>query len=402
LFQNRNIEMFSFINQHPEVIKKLVHHIRSPHILQLILNMLSVERQLKEFNMPNSTWSENCRLISKVVEALEENPEENLEAVQKFFSEVCLSYPSDSDFVKNILLVQDAALIISVLGLLDNKNTASDAVKLLDQVILVILMDNKDHAEFFEAATEHIQKRKHVFQHLLSSDSLIMALAGTKLVQSLVKHKLSNLLDGGTLSCLDLMIKFKWSNVLHTVITDTLCSIFKTPDLDLINQLMDEGKLLEKIIETFSTEEEVGYRGHLRIVANAIRDCPAPSVTERLKSDQKWCQFLIQLDQLNDKHIGYREVENRKREQLRKEQDAPQLSSTEPPNHSTVNSWGVIEGGVKNNGESNITDDNLQKKDFGKSDEPREDQHSTTTSTIAVNWVSNPDQVNGISLSWML
>jgi len=70
LFQNRSPEMFSYINKSPGVIKKLVYHIRSPHIHQLILTMLSVERQMKEFNIPNSTWSENCQLMSRVVEIL--------------------------------------------------------------------------------------------------------------------------------------------------------------------------------------------------------------------------------------------------------------------------------------------------------------------------------------------
>jgi len=300
-----------------------------------------------------------------------------------FFSEVCLSYPSDSDFVKNILLVQDAALIKSVLALMDNKNTASDAVKLLDQVILVILMDNKDHTEFFKMATEHIQARKHVFQHLLSSDSLIMALAGTKLVQSLVKHKLASLLDGGTLSCLDLMIKFKWSNVLHTVISDTLCIIFKTPDLELIHQLLDEGKLLEKIIETFSTEEKVGYRGHLRIVANAIRECPAPEVAERLKTDQKWCQFLAQLGQLNDTHIGYREAENRKREQLRKEQEAAAQVAlpTEPPPSLPIELPPSFSGTSTNQSNSVAEEliDGTQKQESLSKDDQGE--QTTTTST---------------------
>jgi len=139
-----------------------------------------------------------------------------------------------------------------------------------------------------------------------------LSLAGTKLVQSLVKHKLSNLLDGGTTSCLDLMIKFKWSNVLHTVISETLCYIFNTPDVELINQLLDEGKLLEKIIETFNTKEQVGYRGHLQIVANAIRNCSVPELVDRLKSNQQWTLFLDHLNLLNDTNIGYREAENRK------------------------------------------------------------------------------------------
>jgi hypothetical protein len=315
LFQNRSPEMFSYINKSPEVIKKLVYHIRSPHIHQLILTMLSVERQMKEFNIPNSTWSENCQLMSRVVEILETNPEEYLDAVHKFFSELCLCYPTDSDFVKSIILVNDGALINTVLCLMDNKNTASDAVKLLDQIILSILMENKDNQEFYNLATTKLFSRKEVFYNLLSSDSLILVLAGTKLVQSFVKHKLVYLLDRGTLSCLDILVKFKLSNVLHSVVCDIICSILKSSDIDLINQLLKEGKLIDKIIDAFNStnNSEIGYRGHLRIVANALRECQIPEVCSELKDNQRWNEFLAKLELLNETHIGYREAENRRR-----------------------------------------------------------------------------------------
>jgi len=314
LFQHRSPEMFCYINKDPQVIKKLVYHIRSPHIHQLILTMLSVERQMREFNMPNSTWSENCELISKVVETLRDNPEEYLDAVHKFFSELCLCYPNDTDFVKSIILVQDAALINTILSLLDNKNTASDAVKLLDQIILGILMENKDNKDFYVVATEKLFSRKEVFYNLLSSESLILVLAGTRLVQSFVKHKLINHLDKGLISCLDLLVKFKWSNVIHTVVCEIVCSILKASELVLINQLLTEGQLIDKIIDALNDNAEVGYRGHLRIVANALRACQIPEVCVHLQSNQRWAQFLTILDNLNETNIGYREAENRRRE----------------------------------------------------------------------------------------
>jgi len=319
LFQHRSPEMFCYINKYPDVIRKLVYHIRSPHIHQLILTMLSVERQMRDFNIPNSTWSENCELISKVVETLGNNPEEYLEAVHKFFNEICLCYPNDSDFVKSIILVQDAALINSIISLMENKNSASDAVKLLDQIILGILMENKDNSEFYKRTTEKLFLRKDVFYNLLSSDSLILVLAGTKLIQTFVKHRLINLLDRGIILCLDLLVKFKWSNVIHTVVCDILCSIIKTADLELINQLLIEGNLTDKIIDVLTDNAEVGYRGHLRIVANSLRTCQIPQVCVYLQSNQRWTQFLSKLDHLNETHIGYREAENRRREQLRRE-----------------------------------------------------------------------------------
>jgi len=324
--------MFCYINKETEVIRKLVYHIRSPHIHQLILTMLSVERQLREFNLPNSTWSENCKLISKVVETLSNNAEEYLDAVHKFFNELCLCYPNDSDFVKSIVLVQDAALINSVLSLMDNKNTASDAVKLLDQIILGILNENKENRDFYNLATGKLFSRKEVFYSLLSSESLILVLAGTKLIQTFVKHKLINHLDQGLIYCLDLLVKFKWSNVIHTVICDIICSILRASDIELITQLLIEGHLTDKIIDALNDNNEVGYRGHIRIVANTLRACQIPVICAYLQSNQRWTQFLTILDHLNETQISYREAENR-REQLRREAES---SSVQPQAPGTV------------------------------------------------------------------
>lgn len=58
LFQNRMVEMFAYINDHHEVVENLVRHIKSQHVVQLVLNMLAVERQLKEISGPAVSWSE--------------------------------------------------------------------------------------------------------------------------------------------------------------------------------------------------------------------------------------------------------------------------------------------------------------------------------------------------------
>jgi len=108
-------------------------------------------------------------------------------------------------------------------------------------------------------------------------------------------------------------------NVIHTVVCDILCSILKASDINLINQLLNEAHLMDKIMDTLTNNPDVGYRGHLRIVANALRACPIPEVAAYLQSNPRWTQFLIRLDYLNEFHIGYREAENRRRDQLRKE-----------------------------------------------------------------------------------
>lgn len=331
LFQNRSPEMFSYVINHSQpLVSRLVYHIRSPHILQLVLNMLAVERQMKEFGVEICAWSEKSELIPVVVEALRTQPEENLESVQKFFSEVCLSYPVDSAFVKNILLVGDSALIRTVIELMENKNTASDAVKLLDQVVLVIMNDNQGDLEFFQMVRERLLVHKEKFQGLITSNSLLTALAGVKLIQALVKHKFVDLMDGAPLSCIDLMMKFPWSNVIHRVISDTFVYIIAHPKDLLLSKIFPESNsLVDKIIDTFAstTNLTVGYHGHLRIIANALKTCRHPTIVQYLAEHKRWNDFLQELEKMNNLNVSFRQAETQRQEQARKELNNVQVVS---------------------------------------------------------------------------
>jgi len=273
-----------------------------------------VERQIKEFNIPNSTWSEQCNLFSEVVNVLYDNPEENISSVHQFFSDVWLSYPSGSDYVRNVLLVQDKSLLNTTVSLLNNKNTAMDAVKLMDQVILKIIIENKDNMDLYNIVHEKLLSVNDVITQLLNSDSLILVLAGTKLVQAFVNHKLEYLLKTGTLASLDIFFKLKLSNVIHTVVANTICTIIKSGDIQSIMKILIEGNLIDRIIGSFNNEDcQVAYRGHLRIIANNLKDCTVPEICDFLKSNQAWSDFLLKLQQLNEFHVSFKVVDNLRR-----------------------------------------------------------------------------------------
>eukprot|EP01125_Pyxidicula_operculata_P008867 TRINITY_DN2938_c0_g1_i2.p1 TRINITY_DN2938_c0_g1~~TRINITY_DN2938_c0_g1_i2.p1 ORF type:complete len:269 (+),score=47.00 TRINITY_DN2938_c0_g1_i2:678-1484(+) len=199
---------------------------------------------------------------------------------------------------------------------MENKSFASDAVKLLDQVALVILMDNKLDTEFYESVTNELRSRSVIAEKMLKSDSLASALAGIKLIQTLLKHKISSVFEDGLILCLDLMKKFKWSNILHGVVKDILVSIFLVNDTQLINLLLDKGNLTGFISSSFSSEEKVGYLGHLRILANVMKECSDPDVIEKLHDDPVWIEFLSKLEDLNNLNTTYRQAETKRQEMM--------------------------------------------------------------------------------------
>lgn len=306
LFQNRMYETFSFVNEHPEVVVKLFKHIKSPHVLQLVLNMLAVERQYKEMREIDVSWSEKCNLASQVVGALNSNAEENLEPIHKFLREISLSYPSDSPFLKNLISAHDSALIKITIDLMQNKNLALDAVKLLDQVIIVIIMDNKEDTEFHQNTINQMTTRKEVFKHLLESNSLISALAGVKLYYSFVRHKLESLVEGGIVIAFNIMMKFKWSNVIHAVVQEMLIYVITSPDTrNLLKELVTDGHLLDKIIEVLKKDEAVGYKGHFRNLANLIVENTQIHEVIMLDDNENWKNFQDTLQLLNEKNSTF-------------------------------------------------------------------------------------------------
>lgn len=60
LFQNKTPELFAFVQKDNEFTSKLVKHLSSVHIMQLVLNMLKLEEQIKELGVPNCDWSVVC------------------------------------------------------------------------------------------------------------------------------------------------------------------------------------------------------------------------------------------------------------------------------------------------------------------------------------------------------
>lgn len=60
LFQNKTPELFAYVQQDHDFTSKLVKHLSSVHIMQLVLNMLKLEEQMKDLGVPNCEWSVVC------------------------------------------------------------------------------------------------------------------------------------------------------------------------------------------------------------------------------------------------------------------------------------------------------------------------------------------------------
>jgi len=104
--------------------------------------------------------------------------------------------------------------------------------------------------------------------------------------------EIPNLLKPIILDCLKVFFHVKFGNVLHFTIVGIIVTCFEQRYKDLIDILIKEGKLIDKILE-FSdkkSDTSVGYYGHIMLIAKYINECPL--ATEYLVESENWQRLM--------------------------------------------------------------------------------------------------------------
>ncbi len=137
------------------------------------------------------------------------------------------------------------------------------------------------------------------------------ALAGAKLVQALAKHgQLVALLgdsDDVMAAFLSLLFTHKWANVLHEVVTATLLQALQQGDSATLIRVLRAG-LVSKTVAVLRGEAASGNRGHLLLLANALKDCSLVEVQEALNADPDWSSWQPALTELNVRNLSFRQI----------------------------------------------------------------------------------------------
>lgn len=71
LFQNKTAELFGYVRKDTDFVPKLVRNLGSAHIMQLLLNMLKLEEQMKELAVPECEWTTVCLPFPALITELE-------------------------------------------------------------------------------------------------------------------------------------------------------------------------------------------------------------------------------------------------------------------------------------------------------------------------------------------
>lgn len=308
LFQNRTQETLAFAISNEGFTQKLVNNLASPHIMQLILLILNLERQMKAEDHPNCDWSTKTNLIGSIVNALSQDPTNNIDAVFKFLQEICNHNDVCSDFVKSTILANDGALTSCLVSLVKTKHLAQDAIRLLDEHILKIVMANQGDQTFFEAATKQLLTQRCTFEEMLKSESLMNVLSGVKFIHALVKHKAFFLLGDGLETCVNLIFRFPWSNILHNGVVVVISYVFLEEQDQFITSLLDAG-LLRKIVEGLASATPHGYKPHLRQIAAAMQMTQSTAALERFATDPLWEKYWFIMEVRKNTSLTFVEAE---------------------------------------------------------------------------------------------
>lgn len=316
IFQNKSVESLKFAISSPDFTPKLVRHLSSSHIMQLMIHILNLEKQMRDANVEGCDWSNQTNLVGHVVSALEKDPSTTIEAVYKFLNEITLSYTPHSPFVKNILTQSECALPRCVINLTKDKSVSNDAIKLLDEMVLKIIMLNEDDAEFFETIRTQLSVVCSGFHKMLDSkDDLGGVIIGVKVIHALIKHKVHSLIDNSIFNCVDLCFRFPWANVLHNVIVNVVVSVFQSGELELTKSFLDAG-LLRRIIEGLAGSEPVGYRPHLRIIVSSMHASPSQHAQDFFAAEPMWGRFWEIMEYRDRPEWAFNYAEAKVREEL--------------------------------------------------------------------------------------
>jgi hypothetical protein len=316
IFQNKSVESLKFAIASPDFTAKVVKHLSSSHIMQLMIHILNLEKQMKEQMIEGCDWSTQTNLVGNIVIALEKDPSTTLEAVYKFLNEISNSYTPHSQFIKNILTQGDCSLPRCIIKLSKDKSVSSDAIKLLDEMVLKIIMCNEDDEEFFETIKTQLSVECAGFHEMLESeDNLGGVIIGVKVIHALIKHRVNFLIDPSIFNCIDLCFRFPWANILHNVIVNVIVYVFQSEEDTLIKSFLEAG-LLKKIVTGLATQDGVGYRPHLRIIISSMHASPSAFAQDFFVKDPLWARFWEIMEYRDRPEWAFNFAETKVREEL--------------------------------------------------------------------------------------
>lgn len=328
LLQRKITETVSFLKQKEELIDRIIKHLESSAVMDLLLKIIACEETPEGKGVLEWLSSANLipRLVGKLDPSLDGEVHENAAQGLVDIIAVSMNGQSSSPLMAQITSEETSRQLLSYI--LQEGATTS----LLHGLSVVIELVKRNSQETYDRTTtvpeltpllRVIVEQLDRFKGILDSpptDQLILSTFGEiqplgfyrlkvlEFVVSLVKTNYHCVADGLInlnilTTCLDLFFKYEWNNFLHYIIEQLIDGILKTENQDLKLSLLNHSQLLQKIITANKLNNEAvqkekgtrkGYMGYITAISVQLlnESSKNPQIAEILDANEEWKDYV--------------------------------------------------------------------------------------------------------------
>jgi len=228
---------------------------------------------------------QNFQICKNCLKVLVEDPSSAFDVVV-FFSEAILRVVSLNESLQKPFTEVLSSSITPIYSILSKATQATTTTTTTTTATETTTSTTTTETELSQSPAG-LPSTLHIHAILLLVDGLLR-----RIVMSSSASEIPDLLKPIILDCLKIFFKVKFGNVLHFTVVGIIVTCFEQRHKDLIDILLKEGKLIDKILE-FSdkrADPSVGYYGHLMMIAKYINECPLAS--EYFLENENWQKLI--------------------------------------------------------------------------------------------------------------
>ncbi|KAJ6252975.1 serine/threonine-protein phosphatase 6 regulatory subunit [Anaeramoeba flamelloides] len=319
-------ETLAYLEKKPEIIDKLILHIGTSAIKDVILCLL-IGCEKENLYERTSKFLSSTKIVTKLIKLLnEENTSIVHENVTKCIVDFIFHLETKKKYVMELESLETINKLLNcLLGNGTNESLISNSLTIIIELLIyinqqnrIILTNNSTHPLLLSI----FQKIENIIKLLdpktikkkfeLSFGTIQSPLGNSRLkliqlfhILFFVSKELSEMFFSKykILSIiLDHFFQYKWNNFLHNYVRDFIHTIFETNSIKLIEEMVDDYKIIEKIITISKQYPDIkknkefdrGNFNHIFQIANkfAMYQTKTKSLNQKLTEIKGWEEFI--------------------------------------------------------------------------------------------------------------
>lgn len=347
---NRHPEKTVYFLSSQEYIPKLLNHIYSRSITDIVIKILTLDITSNDFII-----KEQKSILTSLFSMLKTSSEYQTYFAAFILSDIlnkAMEINSWKELIEVIVSDENLQILFDCLQATEKFRIVASASVLKTlflvciRVNLYVYYEKMNFMSIFINNLPNIskqlsQKSQDTIKNTLKEDVVPLGEAKLKIIELIaVSLKQDNekifkpLAECGILNeIVKLFFEYPWHSMLHTAVDSIFQSAFLYQNTVLIESLIVNSGFVEKMIESVKNiriNHRCGYLGHVNRVANALKETENESIREHLKKVSGWKEFVE--DYLEERNVCDKKQlgePGKREENLSSEGDEPELSLPE-------------------------------------------------------------------------